>query len=81
MTITNHFCCIHMQDPVSEILTLASYLDVTCTPELATAVAEKCSFQNLKQASDAVKDHGHIAKAMKEMGKIPPKFYRKGKKI
>nr|XP_034308871.1 sulfotransferase family cytosolic 1B member 1 isoform X3 [Crassostrea gigas] len=66
------------KDPVSEILKLANYLGVPCTTSLATAIAEKCSFQNLKQASDEMKDHGEEMKVMKEMGRDPPKFYRKG---
>ncbi|XP_062601636.1 sulfotransferase 1C2-like [Saccostrea cucullata] len=82
---TNKECSIHTlyyeklkKDPVSEILKLASYLGVACSTELASNISEKCSFQNLKDASDNTKDHGEIAKAMKEMGRELPKFYRKG---
>ncbi|XP_048730428.2 sulfotransferase 1C2-like [Ostrea edulis] len=67
------------KDPVSEILSLAGYLGVTCSRELAADIADKCSFHKLKHASDNLKDHGEIAKLMKNMDRKLPNFYRKGK--
>jgi hypothetical protein len=66
---------------VPEILELAEYLGVTCSKELAVHIADKCSFQNLKAASDNAKDHGEIKRIMASMGFELPKFYRKGKAI
>jgi hypothetical protein len=66
------------QDPTTEIIKLAEYLDVTCSSELAADIADKCSFQNLKSASDDVKDHGEIKRIMTDLGLELPKFYRKG---
>ncbi|XP_055998669.1 sulfotransferase 6B1-like isoform X2 [Ostrea edulis] len=65
------------KDPVPEILKLADYLGVTCTGEVAADIANKCSFHNLKHASDTIKDHGEIKRLMKEWGLELPKFYRK----
>ncbi|XP_061171732.1 sulfotransferase 1B1-like [Saccostrea echinata] len=56
------------QDPVSEIKRLAAFMDKPCDDQLANQIAEKCSFQNLKTASDTVKG-----------GDRSMSFYRKGK--
>ncbi|XP_069132472.1 sulfotransferase 1E1-like isoform X3 [Argopecten irradians] len=45
------------QDPVREIKTLASYLDVTCTDDFVDDVVEKCSFRNLKKGKTATPEN------------------------
>jgi hypothetical protein len=70
-----------LQDPVSEILNLADYLEVICSRELADDIADKCSFENLKAASDNIKDHGEARKLMKQWGLELPNMYRKGEGI
>jgi hypothetical protein len=74
-------CSTLFQDPITEILKLADYLDVSCSSEVAAEIADKCSFQNLKAASDNVKDHGEIKRIMTDLGLDLPKFYRKGNNI
>ncbi|KAL3842283.1 hypothetical protein ACJMK2_020314 [Sinanodonta woodiana] len=44
------------QDPKREITKVAKFLDVPYTEELITAVAERCEFENLKKASQEIKD-------------------------
>ncbi|XP_061172459.1 sulfotransferase 1C2-like [Saccostrea echinata] len=44
------------QDPISEIKRLALFMDKPCDEELASIIAEKCSFQNLKTAAASVKE-------------------------
>jgi hypothetical protein len=66
------------QDPVSEIQKLAEYLEVTCSREVIVDIAEKCSFQNLKAASENVKDHREMQDISKNVGLKLSDFYRKG---
>ncbi|XP_055997943.1 uncharacterized protein LOC125647318 [Ostrea edulis] len=44
------------QDAISEIQRLAAFLDKPCDDELARQIAEKCSFQNLKNAASNIKE-------------------------
>ncbi|XP_055997942.1 uncharacterized protein LOC125647317 [Ostrea edulis] len=58
------------QDAIGEIQRLAAFLDKPCDDELAEQIAEKCSFQNLKNATSNIKEEG-----MKRSANL----YRKGK--
>ena len=63
---TIHICS---QDPTGEIKRLSHFLGKPCDEELANQIAEKCSFQNLKLASETVKTNDILSN----------RLYRKGK--
>ncbi|XP_022301726.2 sulfotransferase 1B1-like [Crassostrea virginica] len=65
------------KNPIKETKRLADFLNIELTEEDIAEISDKCSFQNLKQANETVKEHPtsflgeHAAKLM-------PKIYRKG---
>jgi hypothetical protein len=76
--LNTNICNSFFQDPVSELLKLADYLEFTCSREVIVDIAEKFSFQNLKAASENMKDHGEMQSISGDVGLKVPDFYRKG---
>ena len=47
-----HFFTFLEQDPVQEIKKLANFLEVQCTDEFLSEVADNCSFNNMKKSQE-----------------------------
>ena len=63
---TIHICS---QDPTGEIKRLSNFLGKPCDEKLANQIAEKCSFQNLKLASETVKTNDILSNSLYRKGK------------
>lgn len=57
MTFHEHHCisCV-LQNPTVEIKRLADFLGVVVSTDLIKEIADKCSFGNLKNADETLKD-------------------------
>ncbi|XP_078334582.1 sulfotransferase 1C2-like isoform X2 [Crassostrea virginica] len=58
------------KDPTGEIKRLSHFLGKPCDEELANQIAEKCSFQNLKLASETVKNNDILSNSLYRKGKV-----------
>ena len=67
LNVYNTYIC--SQDPTGEIKRLSHFLGKSCDEELANQIAEKCSFQNLKLASETVKTNDILSNSLYRKGK------------